>query len=188
MNRENYFGGDAMTGNRLHKGYKNALENKFDFLTCFKEYPTIHEKFKKLWTNVPKIYQFLSLESPSEKKIEEGALECEKVTELFPVEFPSKNITRKLFVLSFVLPKMIRKQKIANKILRVEQEGEHLHQLFNSLENKYKSVSGREERFWFILTEYENKLYITDSLFQVKKMKFKLKYILRSCIKRCKFF
>ena len=76
----------------------------------------------------------MSWESPSEKEIEEGALEF-----------------------------------IANKILWLEQEGEHLHQLFNSLENKYKSVSRREDRFWFILTEYENKLYKTDSLFQVKK-------------------
>ena len=67
-------------------------------LTCFEEYPIVHEKFKKLWTNVAKIDQFLSLESPSEKEIEEGALECEKVTEIFPVEFPSKNISRKFFV------------------------------------------------------------------------------------------
>ena len=119
-----------MTGNRLHKGYKNAIENKFDLLTCFEKFPLIHEKFKKLWTNVANINKFLSLESPSEKEIEEGALECEKVTELFPVEFPDKNISRKLFVLSFVLPKMIREQKIANKILRLEQEGEHLHQKF----------------------------------------------------------
>ena len=41
-----------MTGNRLHKGYKNALEKLFDLLTCFEEYPIVHEKFKKLWTNV----------------------------------------------------------------------------------------------------------------------------------------
>ena len=59
--------------------------------------------------------------------------------------------------------------------LRLEQEGGHLHQVFNSLENKYKSVSSREDRFWYILTEFENKLYIKDSLFKVKKRNFNKK-------------
>ena len=33
--------------------------------------------------------------------------------------------------------------------------GEHLHQVFNSLENKYKSVSRRENQFWYTFTQYE---------------------------------
>ena len=93
--------------------------------------------------------------------------------------------------LSFVLPKMFREQKIANKILRLEQEGEHPHQVFNSLENKYKNVSRREDRFWYILTEFENKLYVKDSLFKVKKRNFNRtwnKCIFWSCIKCWKFF
>ena len=46
---------------------------------------------------------------------------------------------------------------MANEMLRIEQEGEHLHQVFNTLERKYKNVALRERRFWYMLQEYENK-------------------------------
>ena len=42
-----------------------------------------------------------------------------------------------------------------------EQEGEHLHQIFNSIERSYKSVRNKEERYWLMLENYENKLYCT---------------------------
>ena len=33
--------------------------------------------------------------------------------------------------------------------------------LLNSLENKYKSIYNKEERYWLMLEEYENKYYAT---------------------------
>ena len=90
-NKEHYFGGDAMTGNRLHIGYKNALEGKFDLLKGFENYPEEHKKLKKLWTNVAKIDVFFSNESPTPEETEEGAKECEKVCIIFPVLGNSSN-------------------------------------------------------------------------------------------------
>ena len=46
---------------------------------------------------------------------------------------------------------------MVNEMMRIEQEGEHLHQVFNTLERKYKNVANRERRFWFMLQEYENR-------------------------------
>ena len=46
---------------------------------------------------------------------------------------------------------------MANEMLRIEQEGEHLHQVFNTLERIYKNVALRERRFWYMLQEYKNK-------------------------------
>ena len=48
-----------------------------------------------------------------------------------------------------------------NVILKLEQEGEHLHQIMNSLENRYKAVYNKAERYFLMLEEYENKLYST---------------------------
>ena len=48
-----------------------------------------------------------------------------------------------------------------NKVLRLEQEGEHLHQLLNAIEKSYKSVHNKAERYWLMLETYENKLYCT---------------------------
>ena len=62
--------------------------------------------------------------------------------------------------LSLVLPIFIRaKPGFINKILRFEQEGEHLHQLLNVLEAKYKSSFPKQTRYFLMLEEYENKLY-----------------------------
>ena len=71
------------------------------------------------------------------------------------------------------MPTMIRKQQIVNKILRLEEESEHLYQEFNSLERKYKKVVNRAERLWYILREYENKMYADRSSFQPQKRIFK---------------
>ena len=46
-----------------------------------------------------------------------------------------------------------------NTVLRLEQEGEHLHQVLNSLETRFKSVYNKQERYFLILKELENKHY-----------------------------
>ena len=43
-------------------------------------------------------------------------------------------------------------------MLALEQGGESLHQIMNSLERKYANVAKRSERFWKMLREYENRL------------------------------
>ena len=76
--------------------------------------------------------------------------------------FPSKNLTRKMIEWSVVMPRFIREKKgMMHKILKLEQEGEHLHQLLNALETRYKSVYNKSERYFLMLKEYENKMYVT---------------------------
>ena len=43
----------------------------------------------------------------------------------------------------------------------MEQEGEHAHQILNSLETRFKSVFNKSERYFLILKEFENKHYAT---------------------------
>ena len=53
--------------------------------------------------------------------------------------------------MSLVMPRFIREYSgLLNKILQLEQQGEHLHAIFNRSENKYKSTK--------MLVDYENKL------------------------------
>ena len=100
-----------------------------------------------LWENVSNVDKYMSNRHPTDEEVEKFAQECDKFCKLFPVFFPRKNLTRKMVELSLVLPKFIREMKgKLNTILRFEQEGEHLHQLLNSLENKYKSIYNKEER------------------------------------------
>ena len=42
---------------------------------------------------------------------------------------------------SIVMPRFIREKKgLMNAMFRLEQEGEHAHQILNSLETRFKSV------------------------------------------------
>ena len=78
------------------------------------------------------------------------------VTQILPVTY----LTRKMVEYSLVLPRFLREKKnLMNTLLRFEQEGEHLHQIFNTLENRYISVFNKPNRYWLMLESYENKLY-----------------------------
>ena len=69
-------------------------------------------------------------------------------------------LPEKLVEWSIVMPRFIREKKgFMNTVLRSEQEGEHLHQILNSLETSFKSVYNKEERYCLILKELENKHY-----------------------------
>ena len=92
-----------------------------------------------MWTNLTAIDAFLAKRDPSPDEIEEGAKLYEQHGEIFPQLFKDENLTRKDIDLAVVLPKEIRELKIANLMLRLEEEGEHLHQVFNSLEKRYKN-------------------------------------------------
>ena len=79
---------------------------------------------------------------------------------IFPVMFPEICLTRKMVEMSLVMPKFIRDHPgLLNKILRLGQEGEHIHALMNRSESKFKSTKDKSERYWQMLKYYENKLY-----------------------------
>ena len=48
---------------------------------------------------------------------------------------------------------------MVNKILRLEQEGEHIHAVINRLERNLTMTMNKSTRYWQVLREYENKIY-----------------------------
>ena len=103
---------------------------------------------------------FFAKREPTDAECESAAQVCEEWCQVYPVFFPNKNLTRKMVEWSIMMPKFIREKKgFMNTMLRLEQEGEHLHQILNSLENRFKSVYNKSERYYLILKELENKHY-----------------------------
>ena len=45
------------------------------------------------------------------------------------------------------------------QILRLEQEGEHIHAVINRLERNLTMTLNKSTRYWQVLREYENKIY-----------------------------
>ena len=87
---------------------------------------------------------------------------CENWCKIYPVFFPNKNLTPKMTVYSLVLPRFIREKKgLVNTIFGLEQEGEHIHQILNSLERVYKPIASKPMRYFSMLQAYENKIYCT---------------------------
>ena len=63
---------------------------------------------------------------------------------------------------SLVLPRFIREKKgLVNTMFRLEQEGEHIHQVLNQLERTYKSIVSKPKRYYHMIENFENKLYCT---------------------------
>ena len=62
---------------------------------------------------------------------------------------------------SYAQVMIIRREKpgIINKILRLEQEGEHLHAVINRIERNLTMTLNKSTRYWQVLRDYENKLY-----------------------------
>ena len=108
------------------------------------------------------------MRSPSEEETEDGARACESWGNVFPVEFPEKNLTRKMVNMCLVTPTLIRKNPLGmmNKILRLEQEGEHIHQVMNVKERRKKMILKRHERFWKMLVDWEDSIYSDYSDFE----------------------
>ena len=76
MNKERYFGGDAMVGNRLHKGYVSIRGKDYTLTQCFQNHPETRAKFNTLWEILSKVDTFLALRDPTPEQIELGAQEC----------------------------------------------------------------------------------------------------------------
>ena len=162
ISQERHFGGDAVVGNRLHKGYDSIKNGDFTLTDCFDKHPKLRDNMNRLWKNLATVDTFLAKRRPTPEECEAAATECEKWCELYPVFFPHENLTRKMVEWSLVLPRFIRERRgLINLILRLEQEGEHLHQLFNTKERSLKSVYNKQYRYFYMLQEYENKVYCT---------------------------
>ena len=108
MNQEKHFGGDAIQGNRLHKGYESNKRNDFTVTKCFENEPEIRKKFNALWDNLSEFETFISIRNPTDTQCEEAAVLCENWCKIYPVFFPNKNLTPKMTVYSLVLPRFIR--------------------------------------------------------------------------------
>ena len=84
--------------------------------------------------------------------------------------FPDTNITWKMHILSFVLPKIIENYETHNicyKFLKVEQAGERFHQIWNTLtRTKFFSVRDKKLKLLYTYKEYKNYLYLNKSLFK----------------------
>ena len=160
MHTERHFGGDAVTGNIIHKAYDSIREGNFTITECFKDDPQLREKLDNLWKNLAKIDTYFSLRNPTPEQVEEGARECEMWCKIFPVYFPTLNLTPKMVALSLVFPTVIRERgSLLNKIFRLEQAGEAMHKELNTLENGLKNIPNKERRYFTMIQKHENKIY-----------------------------
>ena len=120
----------------------------------------IRNKLNKLWENVSAIDKKNSIRNPTPEENEEGSKTCEEFCNIFPVMFPERTLTRKMVEMSMVMPRFIRADPgLLYKILCLEQRGVSLHATMNKLERKYKSTKRKQDRYWQMLTDYENKMY-----------------------------
>ena len=142
MSEERYFGKDNFTGNRLHKAYKSVGKGDDTIVETFNDKPLLKEKFLKLWTNLANIDRYFSISNITLQENNSMATECELFLNIFPVEFPKENLTRKMLEMSLVLPNLICDEPgTLHKMLALEQGRESLHQIMNCLERKYAKVA-----------------------------------------------
>ena len=154
---QKYFGGEAMTWNVVNNLYKNVKERKFTFLQALRDKPEIYRQHVELWKILARIDEIVSMKNPSTEQLEEGAGLCELICELFPVFFPKENITRKMHVLSFVLPSNLREGTVY-KFLKIEQKSENLHVDLNQAEKNYLTTKNHAQRLFSMLKHVERKL------------------------------
>ena len=97
---------------------------------------------------------------------------CQKIfrTKTYPVNFPFHYITRKMHVLSCVMPKFVR-QGTTYKFLKIEQKAENLHCVFNNIERRFLYQKNKAKRYFLMLKEYENMLKKDNTLFEKKTRK-----------------
>ena len=130
------------SSNSISSKSNQLLKKDYTLTKCFEGEPELREKFNLLWDNLSEFDTFISLREPTEDQCERAALNCENWCKMYPVFFPNKNLTPKMANYSLVLPRFIREKKgLVNTMFRLEQEGEHIHQVLNQLERVYKSIS-----------------------------------------------
>ena len=114
------------------------------------------------------IVKLLCIPEATPEEVEELATSCEKYCEIFLVLFPHINMTPKMNILSCVMPKHIREQKIYYKMLKVEQEGERVNKVLNEIETTLIHMKKKPLRYFLLLKTYENRLVTSRRNFQPK--------------------
>ena len=170
IEKQKYFGGQAMTWNVVDNLYKDVEAEIFTFLEAFKDKSEIYRNHVEIWKILTAINYIVSKKNATIEELETGAMNCELFCERFSVLFPSQNITRKMHVLSCVLPRYVREGNVY-KYLKILQKGENLHAVFNQLERRFINVKIRYVRYFLMLKEYYNMLKTDTSMFDKQKKK-----------------
>ena len=115
--------------------------------------------FLQCFQLIAKIHFLLFNETPTEEQTEECAKAREEFLKIYPVLFPDSDITRKMFVISMILPIFIRREKAKTfKFISAEEQGETLHKLFNELERQYCSIRYKPGRYLSMKKAYVNRI------------------------------
>ena len=137
-----------MTGNAAHEVFNDFRKGKNTILQCFKNYPTYYNKHLRLFQILTNIDTLLC---SSGKKTLEQREETAKALEEFGLYFPvnyRRNLTRKMHLLAFSAPKQIREHRDWYRYLRLEQETECAHHELNLLEEEFRSVKNKAQKFF----------------------------------------
>ena len=118
------------------------------------------EKTFQQWQILTDVDEIISKRNPSPEDLEFGASQSEKFCAVYPINFPTESITRKMHVLSFVIPRHIRSGS-AYRYLKIEQKGENLHCELNKLERELLSIKNVPSRYLMMIKKVENKLKAT---------------------------
>ena len=71
-----------------------------------------------------------------------------------------------MHILSCVLPKQIREQKMVHIMLKVEQEGERLNKVLNEIETKLVHITNKPARYFQMIRDLENKILSDQTYFE----------------------
>ena len=122
MQKQKYFGGEALTWDTIEFVYKHIEAGRFTSLEAIKDKPETYMKHKRIYTILANVNKAISKKNASQYELEDGATNCELFGELYPDE----SITRKQHVLSFVFPEYIREGSVY-MTLKIEHAGENMH-------------------------------------------------------------
>ena len=147
----------------FHEG-KNTLVDGIDFID-----KDLFEKYKHLWCLLSRLHFFSPRKKTNDDEKEEAAKYAEDFTSHFPVYFPKNSITRKMHIIGFVIPDLIRRDTSDNiclKYLKLEQAGERVHNIWNTLtRSHFFSVKDSKQKLFYTFLEYENLLYVDKNKF-----------------------
>ena len=172
---DTYFGGTALVGNMVHKIFNDFRDNpKPILLRSLESDSDLYNRFLAQWKILTDCDTYFSVKDPTKEDIKKLIVACELFCKQFPKNFPTKNITRKMDCLSLILP-LIIKEKGSNlyKYLKMEQEGERIHQRIKKLDQKYTNVRDKTERYYLIIRDLENENNTDLTDFQRKKRNFR---------------
>ena len=169
LKQQAHFKDETMTGNAAHEVFNDFRKGKNTLLNCFKPYPQYYQKHLKLFQILTKIDTLLcSSGKKTLEQREETALALEEFGLYFPVHF-KRNLTRKMHLLSFSAPKQIREHGDWYRYLRLEQETERAHHELNLLEEEFRSVKNKAQKYYLMLKAFKNKQKIDKGVVVPRK-------------------